>query len=71
MLKEIEKELGDTGKVITASVIKMKSRKFMPVTYLLKQLISEDGIVIWGHIPHWADCKFADDFRKNNLKDQN
>lgn len=45
--------------------IKMKkSGKFMPVSPRALSVITEQGEVIKGYLPHWSECEFADDFRK-------
>jgi len=50
--------------------IKMDSGKSMPcnvekTTIVTRPFKTNTGMVITGHIPHWATCPFADEFRKD------
>lgn len=44
--------------------IKMKSGKFMPVEPLPIKVITKNGQVVDGYIPHWQKCPKAGTFRK-------
>jgi hypothetical protein len=44
--------------------IKMKSGRFMPVNEEILTIVTDDGRMETGRIPHWATCEFANEFRK-------
>ena len=44
--------------------IRTKKLEWMPVDFKLITIITLEGEIVKGFIPHWATCKFADDFRK-------
>ena len=41
-----------------------KSGKSMPVAPNALSVITDEGEVKKGYLPHWAECEYADDFRK-------
>ena len=73
--KEIEKKIEYTADMFiepqTCKKCKAKLRwlktekgKWMPVDPKEITIITMEGKTIKGYNPHWAICKFADDFRK-------
>ena len=45
--------------------IRMKeTNKWMPISGKNITIITDDGETKRGFLPHWAECKYANDFRK-------
>lgn len=44
--------------------IKTEKGKNMPVDSRLVTIVTEDGKVVKGYIPHWATCSDPDYFRR-------
>lgn len=52
------------GKVI--KFIKTENGKAMPVDETLITIVTDEGKVVRGRIPHWATCPQANRFRKRS-----
>lgn len=46
----------------------MSTGKQMPCDPKEQVLITKDGEVVRGFVPHWATCPYAQEFRKPNPK---
>ena len=44
--------------------IKTKNQKWMPVDFKEITVITLEGEIVKGYLPHWASCPNADEFRK-------
>jgi hypothetical protein len=49
--------------------VKTKSGKNMPVDPELVTIITKEGEVVRGYIPHWSTCPEANKFRKKGKKE--
>ena len=65
----MEKRKGTTCKLCGVYIewIKTKSGKNMPVDPTPATIITEDGRVYKGFVPHWVSCPNADEFRTKRV----
>ena len=46
--------------------IKTEAGKIMPCNLEKTTIVTEQGKTVVGHVPHWATCSKANDFKEKN-----